>query len=170
MKMKKIIILDSSAIINGYNPLLSVDGKHVLSSYAVNEILSKNKREKIERAIELGKLEVWEPKSNFIKMVEEASRETNDIKNLSISDISTIALALEAREKDFMPVIMTDDFSIQNVAKYLNIETLSIATTGIRKIIKWVLYCPACGRTYDYEKGLNVCKICGTKLKRKPRP
>jgi len=165
--MREIIILDASAIINGYNPLLVDKKEQVISVDTLNEILEKEKRKMVEDALEINRLKKVTPKEEFVKKVEEIAKETNDKKYLSKSDVSTIALALEMKEKGFDPIIVTDDFSIQNVVKFLGLKYASVATRGIRKVIKWKLYCPACGKVY-YEE-VNECLICGSKLKRKPR-
>lgn len=165
--MEKIIVLDASAIINGYNPLLMIGNRQVISVDTLNEIIQEEKKKIIEEALELKRLEKIDPEEKFVMKAEEIARETNDIKYLSKSDISTIALALELKEKGFEPIIVTDDFSIQNVIKFLGLKYTPIATRGIRKLIKWRLYCPACGRKYNDEK-LSECLVCGVKLKRKP--
>ncbi|MEM3714318.1 MAG: hypothetical protein QXF82_05145, partial [Nitrososphaeria archaeon] len=130
-------------------------------------IIQEDKRKIVEEALEIKRLEKINPEEKFIIKAEEIAKETNDIKYLSKSDISTIALALELKEKGFEPIIITDDFSIQNVIKFLGLKYAPMATRGIRKLIKWKLYCPACGRKYNGEK-LNECLVCGVKLKRKP--
>jgi UPF0271 protein len=167
--MKRVLILDSSAIMNGYNPLLVTNCRQIISVDALNEILKDDEKALVEYAIEINRLEKATPKPATIMKVEEVARKTNDRKYLSNSDLSILALALDLIEEGWNPVILTDDFSIQNVAKVLGIEYASIATRGIRKVINWKLYCPACGRRYEDEK-ISECKVCGTKLKRKPRP
>jgi len=166
--MKKVLVLDSSAIMNGYNPLLVTNHRQIITVDALNEILKAEERSLVEYAIEIKRLEKAAPKPATIMKVEEAARKTNDRKYLSNSDISTLALALDLIEEGWKPVVLTDDFSMQNVAKVLGIEYAPIATQGIRRVINWKLYCPACGRKYN-DENVNECKICGTKLKRKPK-
>ncbi|MEM2148025.1 MAG: hypothetical protein QXJ94_05425 [Candidatus Bathyarchaeia archaeon] len=66
------------------------------------------------------------------------------------------------------PLIATDDYSIQNVAKNLAIEFASLATFGIRTPLKWIRYCPACRKKYSPNYKFEKCEVCGTELKRKP--
>ncbi|NHV11882.1 MAG: ribonuclease VapC [Candidatus Verstraetearchaeota archaeon] len=166
--MKRVLVLDSSAIMNGYNPLLVTNFRQIISVDALNEILKDDEKALVEYAIEINRLEKATPKPATIMKVEEVARKTNDRKYLSNSDLSILALALDLIEDGCNPVILTDDFSIQNVAKVLGIEYAPIATQGIRKVINWKLYCPACGRRYE-DENISECKVCGTKLKRKPR-
>ncbi|MCS7097271.1 MAG: nucleotide-binding protein [Candidatus Methanomethylicia archaeon] len=163
----RVIILDSSAIINGYNPLLAVNEKQIMPACALNEILQKDEMEVVERAVELNKLELINPKNVFIVKVMDIADKTKDITYLSEVDISTIALALEFKELGYEPIVVTDDFSIQNILKYLEIKYLPVITRGIKRIIMWKLYCPACKR--EYYENIDTCSICGAKLKRKPR-
>ncbi len=87
---------------------------------------------------------------------------------LSNADLSILALTLELKEHGFEPTLLSDDFSIQNLAKSLALPYLSYTSKGIKRGISWVLYCPACGRTVD---GINSkeCDICGSILKRRPK-
>jgi UPF0271 protein len=80
-----------------------------------------------------------------------------------------LALALELKAAGYNPQIVTDDYSIQNVATQMGIEFAALATFGIRRLLEWVRYCPACHREYPADYGSTKCTVCGTKLKRKPR-
>ncbi|MEM4243379.1 MAG: hypothetical protein QXP44_01080, partial [Candidatus Bathyarchaeia archaeon] len=62
-----------------------------------------------------------------------------------------------------------DDYAIQNVAAQMGIEFASLATFGIRRLLEWVRYCPACRREYTADYKSTKCTVCGTVLKRKPR-
>jgi rRNA maturation endonuclease Nob1 len=46
---------------------------------------------------------------------------------------------------------------------------MALATFGIRRLLEWVRYCPACHREYAADYGATSCTVCGTELKRKPR-
>ncbi len=164
---KKILILDSSAIINGYNPASSMK-KHIISKKAAEEIKDLKSKQILERAIEVEKLMILEAKREKVREVEKVAFKTGDLGYLSAADLETLALALEMREQGLEPIILTDDFSIQNVAKHLNIRVVSIITTGIKRMIKWIKYCPACGAVYT-NRNIKKCQICGTTLKRKPK-
>lgn len=88
---------------------------------------------------------------------------------LSETDKQLLALAVELKSAARNPQIVTDDYSIQNVATQLGIEFTALATFGIRRLLEWIRYCPACHREYPANYKSNTCEVCGTELKRKPR-
>jgi UPF0271 protein len=104
-----------------------------------------------------------------LKRVEECSIQVGDSFFLSETDKHVLALALELKTTACDPQIVTDDYSIQNVAKRLGIEFTSLATLGIRRVLEWIRYCPACHREYAANSAFTECVVCGTQLKRKPR-
>lgn len=123
---------------------------------------------RIKTAIESGKLKVETPDDRFIEEVEASAGTLGDYSFLSKTDIQVLALALQLKAHGYKPIIATDDYSIQNVAKHLGIEYASLATFGIRRLLKWVRYCPACWRKYPPNYKSKTCQVCGTELKRKP--
>jgi UPF0271 protein len=120
-------------------------------------------------AIENGKLTVRSPKSSVFQDILEASRKVGDMRYLSEADLQVLALALELKGRDLSPVIVTDDYSIQNVANKIDVEFMSLMTFGIKFRFKWILYCPACYRKYPSDYKFKSCEVCGTELKRKPK-
>jgi UPF0271 protein len=80
-----------------------------------------------------------------------------------------LALALELKAAGGNPQIVTDDYSIQNVSTQMELGFVSLATFGIRRLLKWVRYCPACHREYPANYRSTECSVCGTELKRKPQ-
>lgn len=87
---------------------------------------------------------------------------------LSRADASVLALALDLHKEGKTPIIVSDDYAVQNVAEGAGISYQSLATLGIRQKFDWTFYCPACFRRYPGAGDLEVCPVCGTKLKRKP--
>jgi UPF0271 protein len=120
-------------------------------------------------AIENGKLTVRNPKSSIHQEIQEASRKVGDMRYLSEADLQVLALALELKGRGLSPLIVTDDYSIQNVANKIDVEFTSLMTFGIKFRFKWILYCPACYRKYPSDYKFKVCEVCGTELKRKPK-
>jgi UPF0271 protein len=114
-----------------------------------------------------GKLKIKVPSAPSLSEVAERARVLGDKVVLSKADMNVIALALDLSREGKSPIIVSDDYAVQNVADALNLVYQSLATLGIRERFDWVYYCPACFRRYatgDFE----VCQVCGTKLKRKP--
>jgi UPF0271 protein len=120
-------------------------------------------------AIENKKLTVKSPKDIFFQEIQEASRKIGDIRYLSEADLQVLALSLELKSKSLSPMIVTDDYSIQNVANKVDVEFRSLMTFGIKFRFKWILYCPACFRKYPSDYKFKSCQVCGTELKRKTK-
>jgi UPF0271 protein len=119
-------------------------------------------------AVENRKLRIRTPRNSFLQEVNEASRKVGDVRYLSEADLQVLALALELKRAGFHPFIVTDDYSIQNVANQIGVNFTSLVTYGIRFRFNWILYCPACYRKYPSDYKFKSCEVCGTKLKRKP--
>jgi UPF0271 protein len=67
------------------------------------------------------------------------------------------------------PTIISDDYSIQNIATKLGIESKGLASMGIKKVIEWRIYCPGCKKNYEKTSIDKTCLVCGTTLMRKPK-
>ena len=119
-------------------------------------------------AVENRKLTVRKPRNSFLQEINEASRKVGDVRYLSEADLQVLALALELKRAGLHPFIVTDDYSIQNVANQIGVNFTSLMTYGIRFRFNWLLYCPACYRKYPSDYKFKSCEVCGTKLKRKP--
>jgi UPF0271 protein len=75
-----------------------------------------------------------------------------------------VALALDINKKpDQEATILSDDYSIQNVASTLDIKYQGFLQKGITKKFKWVSRCPGCGKQFNEIK--KICPICGTSTK-----
>lgn len=109
------------------------------------------------------------PSEEALKQVEKCATKAGDSFFLSDTDKHVLALALDLRSAKSDAKIVTDDYSIQNVAMRLGIEFASLATLGIRRYLEWMRYCPACRREYNANFASTECTVCGTRLKRKPR-
>lgn len=123
---------------------------------------------RFKTAVENGKLKLRVPKTEFLDRVRESSRDVGDMLLLSDVDLQVLALALELKSAANEPLIVTDDYSIQNVANQLGLEFASLMTFGIRFRLHWIRYCPACRRKYPPDYRHRKCEVCGTELKRKP--
>ena len=77
-------------------------------------------------------------------------------------DILALASDINA-ENDKEAVILTDDYSIQNVAYTLNIKFESISQKGIAKRFIWSRRCLGCGK--NFKENLKTCPICGSATK-----
>ena len=78
-----------------------------------------------------------------------------------------LALAFELKESGLSPVIVSDDYAVQNVTKMLGLEHASLASVGITSKLDWIYYCPACFRRYAARDAGGSCRAGRTRLKRK---
>ena len=120
-------------------------------------------------AVENGKVKIKVPSEEHWNKVNVSAKKSGDAFFLSETDLQLLALASELKAEGCTPQIVTDDYSIQNVATQLGIEFRSLATFGISRFLEWIRYCPACHRRYPADYKSTICEVCGTELKRKPR-
>jgi len=166
---RRVIVLDTSAFIAGFDPLAVTEKQYTVPEVKKELIEGSIPWMRFNAAIENRKLTVMNPKSSFFQEIQEASVKVGDMRYLSEADFQVLALALELKGSGYSPLIVTDDYSIQNVANKIDVEFTSLMTFGIKFRFKWILYCPACYREYPPDYKSKVCEVCGTELKRKPK-
>lgn len=166
--LKKAVVLDTSAFIAGFDPL-SIGGEHYTVPKVKDEIAENSMSDvRFKIAVENGKLRVRIPNEISLSKIKASATVVGDTFFLSETDLQVLALALELKAEGYTPLIVTDDYSIQNVANQVGIEFASLATYGIRRRLHWIRYCPACHRKYPADSKQKTCEVCGTPLKRKP--
>jgi len=152
-------VLDSSAFYAGI-PFSSNEPSYI-TSLIYNEIEHiKKDHAAVQILIETKRLMICDPEHRFIITVNDAAKKSGDFPNLSHEDISAIALSLQLKAE-----LVTDDFTISNVAKNLNIKVIPVMTSGIKNVVIWKYYCPGCKT--NFSKFIE-CPRCGNRLKRKP--
>jgi UPF0271 protein len=151
-------ILDASAFYAGV-PFGS-SAESYTTSLVFEEIKHiKKAQDALGILIETNRLKVKDPDKKFVDTVIQVAKDTGDYNQLSQQDISVLALSVELRG-----VLVTDDFSVSNVAKNMRVIVVPIMTSGIKKVGKWLQYCPACKKSFRYA---NSCPLCGNPLKKK---
>ena len=164
----KALILDASAFIAGFDPLSVAEEQYSVPGVRRELVSNSLPWVRFKTAVEGGRLKVEAPTSRSLGIVKEASRTVGDARLLSDADLQVLALALELKDEGYDPHIVTDDYSIQNVADQLGIDFAPLMTFGIRFRLEWILYCPACHRKYPADYRFKSCEVCGTELRRKP--
>lgn len=141
--------------------------------YTVPEVLDEIREElgrmRYEGAKASGKLREIQPEERWVKELETKARASGEAHKLSTTDKQLLALALQLKTGDDVPTIVSDDYSVQNMASRLGLRFVAQVTRGIKKVYEWSIYCPGCRKRFDSPQEDNVCPICGTELKRKPR-
>ncbi|HQN75381.1 MAG TPA: PIN domain-containing protein [Methanomassiliicoccales archaeon] len=93
-----------------------------------------------------------------LSKVKEAARGTGDSSRLSRTDMEVLALALELRA-----AVVTDDYSIQNLAAVLGVEFMPMSMKGITKVVRWNYLCTGCGKVFKEPQ--PDCPVCGSPLR-----
>jgi len=154
----KIWILDTTAIILGKRPegyLMTVPG-------IIEEVKDRISRLKLE----ISEISVEESEEKYIDIIMKNAEKTGDIHRLSETDIKLLAKAMELKENGLNAVMLTDDYTIQNIASHLEIPYEPVVQRGISKEYKWEKVCSGCRRVMpDYD----VCPVCGSPVVLKRR-
>jgi UPF0271 protein len=163
----KVLVLDTSALVMGINPS-ALDSPTYSVPNVVDELIPGTlPYTRFSASQDSGHLTVKKPSEVSVKLVKEASSKVGDVGVLSKTDLEVLSLAVDLKLNGFSPTIVSDDYAIQNVSEALGVEHASLATFGINKKFEWIYYCPACFRKYGIEDAGGVCRVCGTRLKRK---
>jgi UPF0271 protein len=103
-------------------------------------------------------VQVRAPSEASLTKVRAGAKRTGDDARLSDADIEVLALTLELG----LPII-TDDYSIQNLAHHMGIEFITMREKGIKEELHWSYRCIGCRRYFD-EK-IEECPVCGSEVK-----
>ncbi|MCK9151248.1 NOB1 family endonuclease [Methanobacterium alcaliphilum] len=162
--VKNFQVLDASAFIGGYKP---TDKNNFTIPEITGEVKDLKSKMILDNAINDGNLIIKDPDAQFIKKIDAVIKTSGDIFRLSEVDKKLLALALQINDKNGEVIVLTDDYSMQNVLKIIEIPFKSVLTSGIKEIYAWKLICRGCKREYSDEYGLDDCEICGSPLYKK---
>ncbi|MDR2846292.1 MAG: nucleic acid-binding protein [Candidatus Methanoplasma sp.] len=147
-----MLVLDSSALFS----MEQLPDEDFLCPPGVVDELKRYKDHRLDLWGDL--LRVSDCTKHSIDKVTEVSRKSGDLGRLSPVDITVLALAL-----DTGGTILSDDYSIQNVATIMGIGFRPVGMAGIKKVEKWNYKCIGCGKWFK-EKSAE-CPICGSPMK-----
>jgi UPF0271 protein len=165
---RRVIVLDTSAFVAGLDPFSTSEEQYTVPAVRGEIPEDSVMSFRFKTAEENGKIKIENPTEENREKAKKSALEVGDSFFLSETDLQLLALAIELRERGLSPLIATDDYSIQNVAKQIGIEFAPLVTFGIRRRLEWHRYCPACHKTYPAGYKSSNCEVCGTTLKRKP--
>lgn len=175
-KKDSILIFDTNIFLAGvdFNIFKEIiyTTSEIIEEVEVDKYKEKNRNilNKIQAALESKKLIINNPKENYLKIILKKSKETGDYRALSSQDRGILALGLELKDsKTYDGKIITNDFSVQNLCKALDISFSPLYRDGIIKQINFEIYCPICNVIYKSEHFNEECENCGSKLKRRPK-
>ncbi len=147
-------VLDSSALLVGRYPEMD---EMLTTPDVIRELKRKGMTPELRSFIEV-KVTVASPSKGGMEKVMEAALESGDSERLSPTDMGLLALALDEKA-----TILTDDYSIQNLAMGLGIDYKGVMFPEITKRVSWRYRCVGCGSRYEDHS--DVCEICGSKLR-----
>jgi endoribonuclease Nob1 len=159
-----VLVLDTSAFIMGFNP--TREGE-VYTVPSVEDELLRGTMTQLRFHVnkEKGKVILRFPSPRSLGSVDAISSKVGEKGHVSQADREVVALALDLKQDGQEPVIVSDDYAVQNMAEHLHLSYGSLANFGIAHKFDWIMYCPACHRR---SKGPEkTCRVCGTELKRK---
>ncbi len=120
-----------------------------------------------EALIHSQRLQVKPVNKKFLKETVKKANETGEYLRLSKTDLYTVALAHQIKKEEGKKVIvLTDDYTIQNLCEHMEIDWKPVKERGIRKVAKWELKCTSCGKIWRNTE-IEICPICGGKLKKR---
>ena len=164
MKEKpKVVIIDTSALLSG-KPI-HIENAEMLTTPAVAAELKPGGRDyRTFQLLQEKGLLIESPSQESLQKIKKTAEQTGDIQRVSPADIEILALALDIKKAgDREPILLTDDYSIQNVADAAQIPFQSFSQQGITKRFKWFCRCPGCGK--QFREPVKICPVCGTETK-----
>ena len=148
-------VLDTTALFNAKD--FPPDFEIIVPQGVLDELTSWGLSDRV--IILLGvRVQVFSPGTESRAEIREAAEKTGDIDRLSPIDMEVLALAVEMDSP-----LISDDYSIQNVARVLGIKCLPMEQQGIKKVFYWKYKCRGCGKEYDRK--IKECQICGKELR-----
>jgi len=123
------------------------------------EVRKKGCSIELDMEIAVG-LRICSPSAQYLSRVVHAAVELGEETRLSLPDKMLLALALGEDA-----VILTDDYSVQNVAAHLGIEAIKGRQRGIERIIVWQKKCTGCQKRFVGKFPGKFCPDCGSDIK-----
>ncbi len=152
-------VLDSSVLYYGKD--LPTEYECIVTPGVVHELREHGMGERIDLLLDT-KIRELSPSILSVKSVREAADRTGDVRRLSETDIEILAMAYELGYE-----LVTDDYSIQNLARVLGVKTRGMEHAGIKEVFEWQAKCTGCGKVFDAQ--VKICDVCGspTRVRRK---
>lgn len=162
--MEIYYILDASAFINGFKPTSE-------NNFTVPEITAEIKdfesRLVYDSAVDDGILTVQDVRKEYLDKTDEFISKSGDVLRLSLPDKKIIALALMLKDEGKSVKVISDDYTIQNTLKIMDIAYDGIITEGIREIYNWKKVCQGCKKEFGQDYPFDDCDVCGSKVYKK---
>lgn len=107
-------------------------------------------------------LHVQAPTEDARRRVKAAADNAGVMGRLSPADVDILALSL-----DVQGLLLTDDYTVQDLADRLGARWQAATTQGIQHQATWRGRCSGCGRWYPPKRAGQECPVCGAEIRRK---
>lgn len=154
-------VLDASAFINGFE---IQNHNNFTVPEITEEVRDLKSRLVLNQAIEEERIIIKEPETRFVHELDGIIASSGDDLRLSEPDKKLLALALDLIDSGCKVKVMTDDYSMQNVLRIVNIPYSSIITEGIKGVYNWTKTCEGCKKDYPADYPFDDCEICGSRI------
>lgn len=124
-------ILDAAALLNDENFSFEEGNKYYTTSLVFGEWKDFRSKALAQNAESQGLLVVMDPCTNSIQITYDKLAESNT--EMSDADSSLIALAIEFKQRKTKFIVITDDYSVQNILKKLKIKFRGVAQKEIKE-------------------------------------
>ena len=129
----------------------------VITPGVVRELDKEGMGERLEMLLAT-KIRISSPTDRSMNRVAIEAEKTGDSRRLSETDKELLALALDLGYE-----LLTDDYSIQNLARVMGVPCKGVDQKGIAEVFEWQAKCKGCGKTFPAD--VRVCDVCGTETK-----
>jgi len=148
-------VVDTSVLYYGKD--LPADFEIIISPGVVRELEKDDMADRLQLLMAT-RVRVHSPSKKSMDRVSEAAAKTGDSRRLSETDKEILALAIDLGYQ-----LLTDDYSVQNLAVVLGIPCRGFDQRGIRQVFEWEAKCGGCGKRFP--PGIDVCDVCGSETK-----
>lgn len=149
------MVLDSSVLYYGKD--LPPELELIISPGVASELRRHGMEDRLELLLAT-RVKVLSPSKRSLTRVMSESEASGDSRRLSSTDKEILALALDLGYQ-----LVTDDYSVQNVAALLGLPCRGFDQKGISRTIAWESRCAGCGKRF--AAGIKECDICGSPTK-----
>ena len=162
--METYFVLDASAFINGF---ILESNNNYTNPEITSEVKDFESKLTLDMAINDGKLIIQDVDEKYIKRVDKVISQSGDILRLSNPDKKLIALALMLKDEGKNIKVISDDYTIQNTLKIINIPYSGVVTEGIKGIYNWKKVCEGCKKEFSDDYPFDDCDVCGSMVFKK---
>lgn len=164
------VVLDTSYVMEG--PELSTEVHFIITPFVQGELEARGHLGQVQAPKAAGRLSVMDPEEATIDKVEQVAKEMDLAQELSLTDLSVLALGVETGH-----TIWTFDLDIVRVAERMGLEVFpDKEARAIRKALR----CSGCGKWLSDEevdrtsaapsKGImGTCLVCGSPVRSKKK-